>query len=264
MFMNLFDADIRLKDLGNSRFTGVVSDNWSVNGIPNGGYLMAMIAKAMLRKSDKKETPTVTANYVSRCVPGEAEIAISEIACSRQFTRFEARLSQEGKEKIRAFGTFASEKNGCAVQRYETRAPELAPIGECVQMPPLPKYTLFHNLDLRLDPTCAGWLTGKLADVSQNKGYFGFADGRHVDLLALFLIIDAMPPAVLATQGRNAWVPTIELSVNIRNLPKAGRLRCSLRTRFITCGLLEADGEVWDEGGNLAAISRQIAQFRNE
>ena len=33
-------------------------------------------------------------------------------------------------------------------------------------------------------------------------------------------------------------------------------------TRYITCGLLEADCEVWDETGNLAAISRQIAQFR--
>ena len=59
-----------------------------------------------------------------------------------------------------------------------------------------------------------------------------------------------------------AWVPTIELSVNIRDLPVTRRLKCSLRTRFMTCGLLEADGEVWDEKGNLAAISRQIAQFK--
>ena len=262
--MHLIDTDIVLEDLGNSRFAGIVSDNWSVNGNPNGGYLMAMIASAMLQKSDKKETPTVTANYLTRCVPGKVEIRISEIARSRQFTRFEARLSQEGEEKIRALGTFVSENNDCAVRRYETKAPELAPIGECVQIPPIPKYTLFHNLDLRLDPSCAGWLTGNLTDLSQNKGYFRFRDGRPVDLLSLFLIIDAMPPAVLATQGLTAWVPTIELSVNVRNLPKTDRLKCSLRTRFITCGLLEADGEVWDEEGNLAAISRQIAQFRKE
>jgi len=262
--MNLFDTVILLKDSGNSSFTGLVSDNWSVNGTPNGGYLMAMIASAMLQKSDKKETPTVTANYISRCVPGEAEIAVSEIARSRQFTRFEARLSQEGREKIRAFGTFVSGNNGCSVHRYETEAPELAPVEACVAVPPMPKYTLFHNLDLRLDPSCAGWLSGKLADVSQNKGYFRFSDGRPLDLLALFLIIDAMPPAALATQGVTAWIPTIELSVNVRNLPRTDRLKCSLRTRFITCGLLEADGEVWDEEGNLAAISRQIAQFRKE
>jgi hypothetical protein len=262
--MYFFDTDILLDDLGNSRFTGAVSDNWSVNGNPNGGYLMAMIAGAMLRKSDKKKTPTVTANYLSRCAPGEVEIHISEIGRSRQFTRFEARLSQEGEEKIRALGTFVSENNECTVKRYEAKAPELAPIGECVEIPPMPKYTLFQNLDLRLDPTCAGWLTGELTDVSQNMGYFRFRDGRPVDLLSLFLIIDAMPPAVLATQGLTAWVPTIELSVNVRNLPQTDRLKCSLRTRFITCGLLEADGEVWDEKGNLAAISRQIAQFRKE
>ncbi|HOD34320.1 MAG TPA: thioesterase family protein [Syntrophales bacterium] len=262
--MNLFDRDIMLEDLGNSRFAGVISDNWSVNGNPNGGYLMAMIAGAMLRKSDKRETPTVTANYLSRCVPGEVEIRVSEIARSRQFTRFEARLSQTGEEKIRALGTFAAGNNGCGIERYETRAPELAPVGECVRIPDMPKYTLFQQLDLRLDPACAGWLTGRLADVSLNRGYLSFRDGRSVDLLSLFLIIDAMPPAALATQGMTSWVPTVELSVNVRNLPRTDRLRCSLRTRFITCGLLEADGEVWDDEGRLAAISRQIAQFRKE
>lgn len=261
--MHLFDNDIRITDLGHSRFAGTVSGNWSVNGNPNGGYLMAMMAGAMLKNSDKKETPILTANYLSRCVPGEIEITVSEMARSRQFTRFEARLYQQGEEKIRALGTFASENDSCLADRYEAPPPEIAPIEHCVPLPQMPGYTLFHNLDLRLDPSCSGWMTGGVpADISQNKGYFSFKNGRPVDLFSLFLIIDAMPPAVMASQGATAWVPTIELSVNIRNLPKTDRLKCSLRTRFITCGLLEADGEVWDEEGNLAAISRQIAQFR--
>ncbi|MGA3282571.1 MAG: thioesterase family protein [Smithella sp.] len=261
-FMNLFDKDILLDDLGNSHFAGVVTDNWSVNGNPDGGYLMTLIANAMIQKSDKKNTPTVTANYLARCVPGEVDINISEISRSRQFNRFEARLSQKGEAKIIALGTFVSENDVCEIERYETKEPDLSPVEECIQIPVMPKFTLFQNLDLRLDPTCAGWMTGKLTDVSQNKGYLSFRDGRPIDLLSLFLIIDSIPPAVFATQGITAWVPTIELSVNIRNLPKTDRLKCSLRTRFITCGLLEADGELWDEKGNLAAISRQIAQFR--
>ena len=260
--MSLFDNDTLLNELEEFRFAGIISDNWSVNGNPDGGYLMTLIASAMLKKSDKKRTPIVTANYLSRCVPGEVEILISEIARSRQFTRFEGRLLQKGEEKIRALGTFAADNMDCSVERYETKAPELAPIGECIQVPALPNYTLFQQLDLRLDPACAGWMTGRLTDLSLTKGYFSFRDGRPIDLLSLFLIIDSMPPAVMATQGMTAWVPTIELSVNIRNLPQTDRLKCSLRTRFITCGLLEADGEIWDEEGNLAAISRQIAQFR--
>ena len=263
MFMNLFDKDIQISESDHSRFAGTISENWSVNGNPNGGYLMAMMVNAMLRKSDKKATPVVTANYLSRCVPGKIEIHIAEITRSRQFTRFEARLIQEGDEKIRALGTFVSDNNDCAITRYESKAPELAPIEECVPMSVPPSYTLFQNLDLRLDPACAGWMTGgELTDVSLNKGYFRFRDGRPLDLFPLFLIIDSMPPAAMASQGATAWVPTIELSVNVRNLPKTDRLKCSLRTRFITCGILEADGEVWDEKGNLAAISRQIAQFK--
>ena len=59
-----------------------------------------------------------------------------------------------------------------------------------------------------------------------------------------------------------AWVPTIELTVNVRKPPASQWLKCIFRTRFITCGLLEEDGEVWDETGALVAISRQIAQYR--
>jgi hypothetical protein len=260
--MNLFDKDIQLEDIGKDCFAGSVSGNWSVNHNPNGGYLMAMIASAMLQKSDKNVTPIVTANYLSRLVPGRVEIAVSEIARSRRFSRFEARLMQKGEEKIRALGTFAAKHHDCVLERYETQAPELAPYDQCVALPHMPQYTLFHNLDLRLDPQCAGWLKGELTGVSRHQGYFSFADGRPIDLLSLFLIIDAMPPAVMASQGMTAWVPTIELSVNIRKLPETKRLKCSLRTRFITCGILEADGEVWDEAGNLAGISRQIAQFK--
>ncbi len=261
--MHLFDNDIKITDLGDSRFGGVISDNWSVNGNPNGGYVMAMMTDAMLRNSDKKNTPLVTANYLSRCVPGDVEIHVLQMARSRQFSRFEARLFQGGEERVRALGTFASDNDNCLVDRYEAPPPQLAPIEDCIPLPQMPRYTLFDNLELRLDPACAGWMTGgKLTDISLNKGYFSFKDGRPIDLFSLFLIIDAMPPAVMSTQGVTAWVPTIELSVNIRNLPRSNRLKCSLRTRFITCGLLEADGEAWDEAGNLAAISRQIAQFK--
>ena len=54
----------------------------------------------------------------------------------------------------------------------------------------------------------------------------------------------------------------LEFSVNVRNLPATAWLKGVFRTRFITCGLLEEDGEIWDQNGVLIAISRQIAQYR--
>ena len=117
-------------------------------------------------------------------------------------------------------------------------------------------------MDIRLDPACTGWFEGKLSDRSEIKGWIRFKDDRAFDVPSILLAADAFPPAVLTSQGMVAWVPTLECSINIRKLPASKWLKCIFRTRYITCGLLEEDGEVWDEQGTLVAISRQIAQFR--
>jgi acyl-CoA thioesterase len=260
--MHLFDQDISLKEIEPFRLKGTISDNWSVNGTPNGGYLMALVANAMQKHSNKKSTPIITANYISRCVPGEADFNVELISQSTQFSRLEARLLQDGKEKIRTTGTFADEKNECVLERYETKAPDISSLDACISVPALPKFTLMNNLDIRLDPACAGWMEGKLTDKSEQKGWIKFRDKRPFDMVSIFLIADAFPPPIFATQGLAAWVPTIELSVNVRHIPETEWLKGIFRTRFVTCGLVEEDGEVWDEDGNLVAISRQIAQYR--
>jgi hypothetical protein len=258
----MFDDDVAMMEKDAGRYECTVSGNWSVNDNPNGGYLMALLAGAMTARSDKKSTPIVTANYISRCVPGKAEIIVEDVSRTAQFNRYDARLLQDGKEKIRSLGTFSVEKTECAMERYETGAPELAPVEDCVRIPEMPNYTLFHNLDMRLDPASAVWMQGKTAEKSEQKGWVKFRDGRPYDLLSLFLIADSIPPAIFVSQGPAAWVPTIELSTNVRNMPATDWLRFSLRTRFVTCGLLEADGEVWDDAGRLVSISRQVAQIR--
>jgi hypothetical protein len=260
--VTLFHQDLSTAETAPGVFSGSVSANWSVNGNPNGGYLMAFMAGAVLSGREGLATPIVTANYIARCVPGPAEIRVEEISSTKQFQRFEARLFQEGKEKVRALATFARENNECLINEYQTSPTPLAPRESCVPMPAPPAYALFDRLEVLLDPACAGWLENRLVDRAENKGWIRFRDGGGYDLFSLLLIADSLPPAVMATHGVVAWVPTIELSVNIRNLPRSAWLNCRLRTRFITCGLLEADGEIWDEGGSLIAISRQIAQVR--
>jgi len=151
--MHLFDLDISLNSAGLFLFDGIISDNWSINGNPNGGYLMAMLANAMLQYSDRKGTPIITANYIARCVPGNAQFRVEEIARSKQFSRYEARLIQEGREKIRALGTFADEKNECGPERYESAPPVLPPVEECVSFP------RFRNTPTSTTSTCASTRT---------------------------------------------------------------------------------------------------------
>lgn len=261
--MHPFDKDIRVwpaKEGGG--YEARISDSWSINTVPNGGYLMAVLANAMLELSPKKGTPIITAAFVSRCLPGHASITVETVSNSQQFARFQAGLYQEGIEKTRVLGTFAKETDHCALTRCESSAPPLPPPADCLEMPPMPGYTLFDAMEIRLDPACAGWMEGRLIDRSEHRGWIRFREERILDIPALLLMADSFPPPVFATQGMVAWVPTLEFSVNIRRPAPPGWVKCIFRSRFITCGLLEEDGQLWSPEGDLIAISRQVAQYR--
>ena len=260
--MHVFDLDISLEEQEPFLFLANLSDHWSVNGFPNGGYLMALLANAMRQKSEKKFTLIITANYISRCSPGNAHVMVEAISQSTQFDRLEAKLMQGGKERIRAIGTFANWNHGQTEKRYETSEPKISPITACIPIPRQANYSLFQQLDIRLDPACAGWLEDKLAEKSEQKGWVKFREDRPFDMLSVLLAADSFPPPVLASHGRIAWLPTIEYSVNMRNIPQSIWLICVFRTRFIHDGILESDGEIWEEGGELVSISRQIAQLK--
>jgi hypothetical protein len=258
-----FDKDIEVTRQSQLVFQTAVSPNWSVNGNPDGGYLMALLTNAALQSGDKKWPLIVTANFAARCLPGPAAVALELIGGSRSFDRWQATLSQEGTVKIRAICTMSDEQDGDGEKRYEDTPPELADPEQCLAMPNFPGYTMFEHLEVRLDPSCVGWMTGSgMSGISEQRGWLSFRDGRSFDPLAVLLAADAFPPAVLASQGAVAWVPTIELSVNLRNIPRTPRLKCVFRSHFLNRGVVEEDGRIWDEDNELVAVSRQIARFR--
>ncbi len=264
----LFDQDLTLEKNKTGFYKTEISNNWSINGNPNGGYLLAILANAMQQKSNKKDATICTASYLSKTLPGPADLVLSNIGRSNHFDRWEARLLQDGMEKIRAMGTFSGPFSGIDTTRtdkqYEKSPPDLSPKEDCMQIPPMGNYSVYENMEVRLDPRCAGWFTGSLIDISEHKGWIRFQDNRLFDAPALLLAADAFPPPVFTSQGMVAWVPTIEFSVNIRNIPTTPWLKCIFRTHFINNGILEEDGEIWDENDELIAVSRQIAQFRKK
>ncbi len=260
--MHQFDKDISVNEIAPGLFNASVTANWSIDGNPNGGYLMALLANAMIRSAAKTATPIITANFLSRAELGLAEIRLEKIAESTQFDRIQASLIQDGKERIRSFGTFAKENSEGAERHYEKSEPDLTPLHECVLIPEISNYSLFKWMDVRLDPRCAGWMTGSLAEKSEIKGWIKFKHERPFDMLSIFLIVDCFPPPILASHGIVAWVPSIEFTVSARNLPTGKWLKGVFRTCFVDNGILEEDGEIWDGKGGLVAVSRQIAQFR--
>jgi hypothetical protein len=87
-------------------------------------------------------------------------------------------------------------------------------------------------------------------------------DGADPDAISLLMFADAFPPPVLTVFGPVGWVPTLELTVQVRAHPAPGPLQARLLSRHLTQGVIEEDGEYWDSAGQLVAISRQTAKLR--
>jgi acyl-CoA thioesterase len=260
--MHPFDRGTAVTPQGAERFEVEISGDWSINENPNGGYLMALSAQAAVELSRKPSLSIFTAAFLGRCKPGEAEIRVEPLGASARFERCRVDLFQQGKLRTTALGTFTDPGPRTAPSRMEAGPPDLPPADACVPIPEMPGYTLFRRLDVRLDPACAGWMAGEPTERSEIRGWVRFRDDRPLDERAVLLFADALPPAVLASHGMVAWVPTLECSVNLRQVPKTAWLMGRFRSRFVHQGMVEEDGELWDGTGALVALSRQIAQFR--
>jgi acyl-CoA thioesterase len=91
------------------------------------------------------------------------------------------------------------------------------------------------------------------------RGWFRLRDGEPLNAHAVVMATDSLAPAIFNSHYPTGWTPTVELSVQVRNPNPQGWLACRFTTRFVTDGMLEEDGELWDEEGRLVALSRQLA-----
>ena len=258
-----FDADTTVEG-GDGSWRAVVSDRWDVGVNPNGGYVLALMLRAMGGTVELPDPLTVTAHYLRPPDHGEASIAVDVIRSGRRFATASASLRQGERERVRALATFGDLAAAEGPTRVDAPPPELPPPEECYDMLAgrspetlAAAPTLLQRFDVRV-PQPLGWPLGERRGVPRLDGWIRFRDGRPPDLLSLALFADAFPPPILDVIPAS-WVPTLELTVHLRARPEPGWLRAVFRTRVLRDGLLEEDGELWDGNGDLVAMSRQLA-----
>jgi len=251
-----FDVDTAVEEVEPGLFRATVSDRWNVGTIPDGGYLLALAARAIGEKLPGRELRTITAHYLrpSRCAP--IEIEVEPVKEGRTYATAMARLVQEGKENVRVLATFAS-PTASGLEHVRGAPPELPPVDACTRAEPIDAIAISHQFETRFAPDSAGFLRGAPTGNAELRAWVRFADGREPDVLSLPLIADALPPPILEVTTFR-WLPTIELTVHVRGRPAPGWLRCKFESRFVFGGYLEADGEIWDSEGKLVAQSRQL------
>ncbi|GGW46960.1 MULTISPECIES: thioesterase family protein [Streptomyces] len=248
-----------------------LSAGWTIFGAVNGGYLLAVLGRALADALPHSDPFTVTAHYLSASRPGPAVVRTEPVRAGRTLSTGQASLFQydeEGREveRIRVLASYGDLDALPDDVRTSAKPPAFAPISQCFgpedgPAPDVDQQPIAERLMLKLDPSTVGWALGEPSGKGEMRAWFGLADGRDADPLSLLLAVDALPPTAFDL-GVVGWVPTIELTVHVRCRPAPGPVRVSLTTRNLAGGFLEEDGEVWDSQDRLVAQSRQLARVR--
>lgn len=262
-----FDTDAAVHPIADvsGHYSADLTDAWHIGDKPNGGYLLAIAARALgaaaaATGAAHPHPITVTAHYLRPGSVGPARIETEHVRTGRTLTTMTGRFTQQGTERLRLLAAFGDLDKATGPSALLGAPPELPPPDECIIRPvgDGPILGIMQSLEIRLNPDI-GWIRGEPSGSGETTGWLRFVDGRDPDVWALPLFADAFPPSIFELRAGQSWVPTLELTVHVRAVPAPGWIRGRFGTRFLTNGFFEEDGELWDSEGRLVAISRQHA-----
>ncbi|MBT2390014.1 thioesterase family protein [Streptomyces sp. ISL-1] len=265
-----FDRDTAVALRAPGVYDAELSAGWTIISAVNGGYLLALLGRALGDALPHPDPFTVSAHYLSASQPGPAVIRTSVVRTGRTLSTGQASLLQYGEdgaeiERIRVLATYGDLDTLPDDVRTTAKPPVMPAIQDCLGPSdgPAPKIpgssAITDRLNIKLDPATVGWVVGAPSGKGEMRGWFSLADGRDADPFSLLLTVDALPPTSFEL-GLKGWTPTVELTTHVRCRPAPGPLRVSIATRNLAGGFLEEDAEVWDSADRLVAQSRQLAK----
>jgi acyl-CoA thioesterase len=261
-----FDRDTAVSAVAgeDGGWTADLSPSWNIGRNPNGGYLLAIAARAMQQAAGRPHPMSVTAHYLSPPTSDEPVTISTEIVkAGRRYVNVGARMTQAGRERIRLVGIYGDLDGQEGPTQIAARPPRIADPDRCVSLVELTEKAgrvipeSVHRFDLLLPPDTPWGRAGE-SEPFEITGWIRLADGSPPDPLSLLTFADAYPPTLLGSVA-HGWVPTLELTVHVRGRPAPGWLLGTFRTRFLMDGVLEEDGELWDADRRPVALSRQLA-----
>src|SRR3954447_4035451 len=266
-----FDRDTALTRRAPGVYDIDLSAGWTIVNAVNGGYLLAVLGRALADALPHRDPFTVTAHYLTASQPGPAVVRTEVVRTGRTLSTGQASLFQyddQGREveRIRVLASYG-DLDALPDDVHTTAEPPAIPAMDQCFGPedgpaPLPgSSAITDRLMIKIDPATLGWALGAPSGKGEMRAWFGLSDGRDADPLSLLLAVDALPPTAFEI-GLSGWVPTVELPVHVRARPAPGPLRVSITTRNLAGGFLEEDAEVWDADDRLVAQSRQLARVR--
>jgi acyl-CoA thioesterase len=259
------DEDTDIAPVAAGRYGGELVSRWNVGIGMNGGYLAVFCLRAVLAESQLPDPLSMTIHYLSRPLPGRAEVHVATMRTGRGHATYRFELVQD---EVRASGLVLT-------GRLRDPGPfDFAPDAPVGPGPDESRparrasasaeaISLWSRLDTRVaHPDDLFYLRSEPGE-ARTGGWTRLADGRPTDVLCVPLFLDCWPPAVFSRTMRpdDAGAPTLELTVHWRNRVPSGWLNARFHSRQLSGGYIDENGELWSEDGVLVAESRQLARY---
>jgi acyl-CoA thioesterase len=252
-------------DRQQAQFAATVAPGWRAGRGPHGGYLAAMLLRALiLTVNDPSRTPrSLTIHYTRAPEPGPIEIHTTVEREGRSLSTLSARMEQAGKVTALALAAFSVPWEAPAAN--ELPMPELAPPdAERRSTPKLFRGAPEFTRQLVMQPRVGAVPFAGSGAPMRIGGWTGFPEERPVDAPALALFCDAwFPPSFIALDAP-AISPTVDLTIHFRqsiaecDCDPAALVLSVFDTHLLHDGLFEEDGVIWAADGTVLAQSRQL------
>jgi acyl-coenzyme A thioesterase PaaI-like protein len=261
-----FDTATTVHRTEGGGLTATLDAGWDVGGgVLNGGYLLAVAARAAMLDSSHPHPVALAASYLRATGPGPTALTVTPGPAGRTLAHAQVTLGDPAGPSLVVQATTATLGDDAPV--YSSPVPEIPPVEECLPADagaelggrPVPAVGLRYRVQTRLDPATAGWATGHPSGEPVMRGWVRLAGGREPDPLALVLFADVLPPTSWAI-GQYGWAPTVQLQVLVRAMPAPGWCLVEARASEVAGGWLDEDYRIWDSTGRLVAQSRQLAR----
>jgi acyl-CoA thioesterase len=266
-----FDRDtaVRLQDRTETtrRFSAEVSHGWRAGRGPHGGYLAAMLLRALTETvADASRSPrSLTIHYARAPEPGPVTIETTLERVGRSLSTLSARMEQDGRLMALVLSAFSKAWSGPEISDIEMPVvagpDEQREPGSLIKhgAPPFTRHIV-------LQPRIGGMPFADAEQPMELGGWLGLAEPRVLDPLALAFFSDALIPAPFMRTSAPNPAPTIDLTVHFRTaLPRSAApdpnelVLARIRGGLIHEGFFEEDGMFWASDGTLLAQSRQLA-----
>jgi acyl-CoA thioesterase len=252
-----------------STFAADVSPEWRAGRGPHGGYLAAMLLRALIETvaEDARSPRSLTIHYPRAPEPGPVTIHTRVERAGRSLSTLSARMEQDGRLIALVLSAFSLAWD--APEISEERMPNVPGPDPSREPGTLEKFGAPpFTRQLVMQPRIGARPFAASEQPMEIGGWLGLAEPRPIDALSLAFFSDALfpPPFVRLRPEQRVVAPTIDLTIHFRaTMPRSDApdpdelCLARFRTRLVHEGFFDESGVIWAEDGTVLAQSRQLA-----